>query len=73
MVEEHIRMEQEIIMQVCILKQPNKSHQNLANSHSFIAQKGDLMICLVTEWLRRQKDEHCILDQFLKNHIPNAE
>ena len=25
------------------------------------------------DWLKRNKDDHCTLDQYLKHHVPNAE
>ena len=73
MVEEHDRTEGEIIMQVCVLAPTKKNYKNLVDSHWFMAQGGDLTICLVTEWLKRRKDDHCTLDQYLKHQIPNAE
>ena len=49
------------------------SYGNLANLHWVVAQHGDLAICLVTEWLKRRNDDHCMLDQYLKHQIPDTE
>ena len=64
--------EGEIIMQVRMLVQAKENYRNLANSHWVVAC-GDLAIWLVTKWLKRRKDDHRTLDQYLKHQIPNAE
>ena len=72
-VEEHNKTEGEVIMQACMLAQTKKNYRNLADSHWVVAQCGNLAIHLVTEWLKRRKDDHCTLDQYLKHQIPDAE
>ena len=52
--------------------QENKSYWNLTDSYWVITQQGNLAIHLIMEWLRRRKDDHCTLDQYLKNHIADA-
>ena len=61
--EEHDKTEGEVIMQAHML----------ADSHWVMAQCGDMAIRLVIEWLKRRKDDHCTLDQYLKHHIPDTE
>ena len=65
-------MEGEVIMQVQMLAETKKNYQNLADSHWVVAQHGDMAICLVIDWLKRRKDDHKTLDQYLKHHVPNA-
>ena len=71
--EEHDKTEGEVIMQAHMLAETKKNYWNLADSHWVVAQHGDLAIRLVNEWLKRRKDNHCTLDQYLKPHIPDAE
>ena len=37
-----------------------------------VAQQGDIAIQLVLDWLKRKKDDHQTLDQYLKHHVPDA-
>ena len=71
--EEHEKTEGEVIMQARMLADTQKNYQNLADSQWVIAQRGDQAIRLVVDWLRRSKDDHRSLDQYLKNRVPDAE
>ena len=72
MTKEHEKMEGEIIMQAQMLAETKKNYQNLADSHWVVAQQGDIAIRLVMDWLKRKKDDHWILDQYLKHHVLDA-
>ena len=61
------------IMQAQMLAETKKNYQNLADSHWVVAQQGDIAIQLVMDWLKRKKDDHQTLDQYLKHHVPDAE
>ena len=71
--EEHERTEGEIILQVRMLAETQRNYQNLADSQWVIAQWGNQVIRLVMDWLRREKDDHRSLDQYLRNQVPDAE
>ena len=60
-------------MQVRMLVEMKRNYQNLANSQWVVAQRGDQAIRLVMDWLRRQKDDNRMQDQYLKHHVPDAE
>ena len=72
-VQGHDWAEGEIIMQAWVLAQTKKNYKNLADSHWVVTQQGDLVICLVTQWLKRRKDNHRTLDKYLKHQVPDAE
>ena len=72
-VEEHEKAEGEIIIQARMLAETKKNYQNLADSHWVVAQHGNRAIRLIMDWLKRNKDDHCTLDQYLKYHVPDAE
>ena len=72
-VEEHDKMEGDVIMQVQMLVETKKNYRNLADLHWVVAQCGDMVICLVIDWLKRRKDDHLTLDQYLKHQVPDAE
>ena len=72
-VEEHERTEGEIIIQARMLAETKKNYQNLADSQWVVAQRGDRAIRLIMDWLKRNKDDHHTLDQYLKYHVPDAE
>ena len=73
MVKEHKKTEGEIIIQARMLAETKKNYQNLADSQWVVAQRGDQAIQLIMDWLKRNKDDHRTLDQYLKYHVPNAE
>ena len=56
-----------------MLAETKKNYQNLADSQWVVAQHGDRAIRLIMDWLRRNKDDHRTLDQYLKHHVPDAE
>ena len=56
-----------------MLAETKKNYQNPADSHWVVAQCGHMAIRLVMDWLKRRKDDHWTLDQYLKNHISDAE
>ena len=58
-VQEHKKMEGEIIIQAHMLAETKKNYQNLADSHWVVVQHGDM------DWLRRKKDDHQMLDKYL--------
>ena len=66
-------MEEEIIMQACMLMVTKKNYRNLADSHWLVAQRGDMAIQLVINWLKRRKDDHQTLNQYLKHQVLDAE
>ena len=72
-VEEHDKMEGEVIMQAQMVVETKKNYQNLVDSHWVVAQHGNMAIRLVIDWLKRRKDNHRMLDQYLKHQVPNAE
>ena len=72
-VEEHKKAEGEIIIQARLLAETKKNYQNLADSQWVVAQRGYRAIRLIMDWLKRNKDDHCTPDQYLKYHVPNAE
>ena len=45
----------------------------MADSQWVVAQCGDRAIRLIMDWLKRNKDDHHTLDQYLKYHVPDAE
>ena len=56
-----------------MLPETKKNYQNLADSQWVVAQRGDQAIRLIMDWLKRDKDDHCTLDQYLKYHVPDVE
>ena len=56
-----------------MLAETKKNYQNLADSQWVVAQRGDRAIQLIMDWLKRNKDDHHTLDQYLKHHVPDAE
>ena len=72
-VQEHEKAEGEIIIQAQMLAETKRSYQNLADSQWVFAQRGDLALLLIMDWLKRNKDDNRTLDQYLKHHIPDAE
>ena len=72
-VEEHEKAEGEIIIQARMLAETKKNYQNLADSQWVVAQRGDRAKRLIMDWLKRNKDDHRTLDQYLKYHVPDAE
>ena len=60
-------------MQALTLAETKKNYQNLADSHWVVAQCDDLAIRLVIEWLKRRKDDHRTLDQYLEHQVPDVE
>ena len=72
-IEEHEKAEGEIIIQVQMLTEIKKNYQNLADSQWVVTQCGDRAIRLIMDWLKRNKDDHRTLDQYLKYHVPDAE
>ena len=73
MVEEHKKVEGEIIIQARMLAETKKNYQNLADSQWVVTQRGNRAIRLIMDWLKRNKDDHHTLDQYLKYHVPDAE
>ena len=71
--QEHEKTEGEIIIQAQMLAETKKNYQNLADSHWVVAQRGDMAIRLMMDWLKRRKDDHWMLDQYLKHHVPDVE
>ena len=71
--QEHEKTEGEVIMQAQMLAETKRNYQNLADSQWVIAQRGDKAIRLIMDWLRRRKDDHRTLDQYLKYEVPDAE
>ena len=69
--QEHAQQEQEIIMQARMLKDSCLAMQNLADSHWILAQQTMPVIQLTTEWLKRPKDDHSTLTEFLKGTRSN--
>ena len=72
-VEEHEKVEGEIIIQARMLTETKRNYQNLADSQWVVAQCGDRAIRLIMDWLKRNKNDHRTLDQYLKHHVPDAE
>ena len=72
-VEEHEKVEGEIIIQARMLVETKRNYQNLADSQWVVTQHGDQAIRLIMDWLKRNKNDHRTLDQYLKHHVPNAE
>ena len=72
-IQEHEKVEGEIIIQAQMLAETKRKYQNLADSQWVVAQWGDQAIRLVMDWLRRRKDDNCTLDQYLKHHVLDAE
>ena len=70
LMQEHVRQEQEIIMQVRMLGDTCLTMHNLADSHWIIAQQSELVIQLTTGWLKHPKNDHSTLTQFLQGHVP---
>ena len=71
--QEHEKTEGEVIMQAQMLAETKRNYQNLADSQWVIAQRGDKAIRLIMDWLRRRKDDHRTLDQYLKYEVLDAE
>ena len=67
--QEHEKVEGDIIIQAQMLAEMKKNYQNLADSQWVVAQRGDQAIRLVMDWLKRKKDDHSTLDQYLKYHV----
>ena len=72
-VQEHEKAEGEIIIQARMLADTKRNYQNLADSQWVVAQRGNLAIRLIMDWLKRMKDDNRTLDQYLKHHVPDAE
>ena len=60
-------------MQAWMLAETKKNYRNLADLHWVVAQCGDLAIRLVIDWLKRRKDDHRMLNQYLRHQAPDAE
>ena len=71
--EEHERNEQEIILQVRQLADSRQQMKNLADSHWVIAQQNELAIKLTYQWLKRPKDDHQMLGEYLQGQVPQQE
>ena len=56
-----------------MLAETKRNYQNLADSQWVITQWGDKAIRLIMDWLRRRKDDHRTLDQYLKYQVPDVE
>ena len=54
-VEEHEKVEGEIIIQARMLTETKRNYQNLADSQWVVAQRGDQAIRLIMDWLKRNK------------------
>ena len=65
LMEEHVHQEHEIIMQAHMLEDSRVTLCNLADSHWVTAQQSEPAIRLTTQWLKRQKDDHSTLAEFL--------
>ena len=65
LMQEHAQQEQEIIMQARMLEDSHVALRNLADSHWIIAQQSEPVIRLTTQWLKRPKDDHSTLAEFL--------
>ena len=72
-VQEHEKVEGEIIIQARMLVETKRNYQNLADSQWVVTQWGDQAIRLVMDWLRRKKDDNRTLDEYLKHHVQDAE
>ena len=64
--EEHERNEQEIILQIRQLADSRQQMKNLADSHWIIAQQNEPAIKLTYQWLKRPKDDHRMLGEYLQ-------
>ena len=71
--EEHERNEQEIILQVHQLADSRQQMKNLADSHWVIVQQNEPTIKLTYQWLKRPKDDHRTLEQYLQGCVPQQE
>ena len=71
--EEHERNEQEIILQVRQLADTRQQMKILADSHWVIAQQNEPAIQLTCQWLKRPKDDHRTLGEYLHGRIPQSE
>ena len=71
LMQEHARQEQEIIMQACMLEDSHVALWNLADSHWIVAQQSEPVIRLTTQWLKRPKDDHGTLADFLQGQVPD--
>ena len=69
--QEHARQEQEIIMQAHMLEDSCVMLHNLADSHEIIAQQIEPVIRLTSQWLKRPKDDHSTLAEFLRGQVPD--
>ena len=56
--QEHEKVEGEVIMQAQMLVETKKNYQNLADSQWVVAQRGNQAKRLVTDGLRRRKDDN---------------
>ena len=45
--------------------------RNLDDSHWIIAQQSEPIIRLTTQWLKRPKDDHSTLAEFLLGQVPD--
>ena len=71
LMQEHARQEQEIIMQARMLEDSHAALRKLADSHQVIAQQSEPVIRLTPQWLKRPKDDHRTLAEFLQGQVPN--
>ena len=71
LMQEHARQEQEIIMLARMLEDSCVALSNLADSHWIIAQQSEPVIQLTTQWLKRLKDDHSTLAEFLQGKVPD--
>ena len=71
--EEHERNEQEIILQVRQLADTRQQMKNLADSHWVIAQQNEPAIKFTYQWLKRPKDDHRTLGEYLHGRVPQLE
>ena len=58
-------------MQDCMLEDSHLALRNLADSHWIVAQQSEPVIQLTTQWLKRPKDDHSTLADFLKGQVPD--
>ena len=72
LMQEHTRNEQEIIMQARMLADSCDAMHNLADSHWIITQQNEPVIRLTMEWIKRPKNDHSTLSEFLKGHVPDV-
>ena len=70
---EHECNNQEVILQMRQIAGTDKKCHNLRYTNWVNDQQSDPVLKHVVAWLRRWKDDHSSLDDYMKNHVSNSE